>query len=200
MKTYELKLIKTPLWNPLTVYIDNKGYVLDNIVFYHKDGTIIDVGCGWFGTNSFDVLIATSKPLKRKIKVDFSKKETFIIKSSCTYENRYILYIPIEDILIRTNYTKDNTGIRVNYKFIDMNNHECTWYKYVKTFLSMKYNIIEEFNNEIQKLDKFSYTNIPQKEFDMIINNLKRLYNEYQKTLQHIENYTVEDYFKEVIQ
>ena len=35
-------------------------------------------------------------------------------------------------------------------------------------------------------------------EFDTIINNLKTLYNKYQKVLQDIENYTVEDYFKEM--
>ena len=72
------------------------------------------------------------------------------------------------------------------------------WHGYVKIFHNTKYSIIEKFEAEKKKLDEFSYSNIPQNEFDTIINNLKTLYNKYQKVLQDIENYTVEDYFKEM--
>ncbi len=200
MKTYELKLIKTPLWNPLTVYINNVGYSLDDIIFYNTDGFVMNVGQGWFGQNSYEVVIATSKPCKRKIKVDFSKNETFIIKSNCTYDKRYSLYIPMDDIMITTTYTKDIIGIRANHKFVDLNDHECIWSEYVKTFYTMKYDITEKFVAESKKLEKLSCGNIPQNEFDTIIQNLKQLYDKYQKVLHDIENYTVEDYFKEVIQ
>lgn len=198
MKTYELKLIKRPLWNPLTVYINNVGYSLDDIVFYNKDGIVMNVGQGWFGQNSFEVVIATSKPCKRKIKINFNKNETFVIRTDCTYNKRYALYIPIDDVMITTTYTKDSIGIRANHKFIDLNDHECIWHGYVKIFHNTKYSIIEKFEAEKKKLDEFSYSNIPQNEFDTIINNLKTLYNKYQKVLQDIENYTVEDYFKEM--
>lgn len=199
MKTYELKLMKTPLWNPLTVYIDNVGYSLCDIVFYNEDGIVMTVGQGWFGQNSFEVVIATSKPCKRKIKVNFSKNETFVIKSDdCTYDKRYALYIPIDDVMITTTYTKDSIGIRANHKFVDLNDHECIWSEYVKTFYTMKYDITEKFVAESKKLEKLSHTNIPQNEFDTIIQNLKQLYDKYQKVLQDIENYTVEDYFKEM--
>lgn len=198
MKMYELKLIKTPLWNPLTVYINNVGYSLDDIIFYNTDGFVMNVGQGWFGQNSYEVVIATSKPCKRKIKVDFSKNETFIIKSNCTYDKRYSLYIPMDDIMITTTYTKDNFGIKANHKFIDLNEHECVWSEYVKNFYNMKYDITENFVEESKKLEKLSYGNISQNEFDTIIQNLKQLYDKYQKVLQDIENYTVEDYFEEV--
>lgn len=200
MKTYELKLIKTPLWNPLTVYINNVGYSLDDIIFYNTDGFVMNVGQGWFGQNSYEVVIATSKPCKRKIKVDFSKNETFVIRTDCTYDKRYALYIPIDDVMITTTYTKDNIGIRANHKFIDLNEHECIWSEYVKTFYTMKYDVTEKFVEESKKLEKLSCGNIPQNEFDTIIQNLKQLYDKYQKVVQDIENYTVEDYFKEVIQ
>lgn len=201
MKTYELKLIKTPLWNPLTVYLDSGSYPLNNIVFYNEDGIVMNVGKGWFGQNSFGVTIATSKPCKRKIKVNFSKNETFVIKSDdCTYDKRYDLYVPINDIMITTTYTKDIIGIRANHKFVDLNDHECIWSEYVKTFYTMKYDITEKFVAESKKLEKLSCGNIPQNEFDTIIQNLKQLYDKYQKVLHDIENYTVEDYFKEVIQ
>ena len=201
MKTYELKLIKTPLWNPLTVYFDSGSYPLNNIVFYNEDGIVMDVGKGWFGQNSFGVTIATSKPCKRKIKVNFSKNETFVIKSDdCTYDKRYDLYIPITDVMITTTYIKDDIGIRANHKFVDLNDHECIWSEYVKTFYTMKYDITEKFVAESKKLEKLSCGNIPQNEFDTIIQNLKQLYDKYQKVLHDIENYTVEDYFKEEIQ
>lgn len=200
MKTYELKLIKTPLWNPLTVYLDSGSYPLNDIVFYNEDGIVMSVGKGWFGQNSFGVTIATSKPCKRKIKVNFSKNETFVIKSANIYNKRYNLYIPINDVMITTTYIKDNIGIKANHKFIDLNGHECIWSEYVKTFYNMKYDISGKFVVEIKKLEKLSYANIPQNEFDTIIQNLKQLYDKYQKVLQDIENYTVEDYFKEVIQ
>ena len=201
MKTYELKLIKTPLWNPLTAYLDSGSYPLNNIVFYNEDGIVMDVGKGWFGQNSFGVTIATSKPCKRKIKVNFSKNETFVIKSDdCTYDKRYDLYIPITDVMITTTYIKDDIGIRANHKFVDLNDHECIWSEYVKTFYTMKYDITEKFIAESKKLEKLSCGNIPQNEFDTIIQNLKQLYDKYQKVLHDIENYTVEDYFKEVIQ
>ena len=198
MKTYELKLIKTPLWNPLTVYLDSGSYPLNNIVFYNEDGIVMDVGKGWFGQNSYDVVIATSKPCKRKVKVDFNKNETFVIKSANIYNKRYNLYIPINDVMITTTYIKDNIGIKANHKFIDLNGHECIWSEYVKTFYNMKYDISEKFVVEIKKLEKLSYANIPQNEFDTIIQNLKQLYDKYQKVFQDIENYTVEDYFEEV--
>ena len=199
MKTYELKLIKTPLWNPLTVYFDSGSYPLNNIVFYNEDGIVMDVGKGWFGQNSFGVTIATSKPCKRKIKVNFSKNETFVIKSDdCTYDKRYDLYIPITDVMITTTYIKDDIGIRANHKFVDLNDHECIWSEYVKTFYTMKYDITEKFVAESKKLEKLSCGNIPQNEFDTIIQNLKQLYDKYQKVLHDIENYTVEDYFKEM--
>ena len=201
MKTYELKLIKTPLWNPFTVYLDSGSYPLNNIVFYNEDGIVMDVGKGWFGQNSFGVTIATSKPCKRKIKVNFSKNETFVIKSDdCTYDKRYNLYIPINDVMITTTYIKDDIGIRANHKFVDLNDHECIWSEYVKTFYTMKYDITEKFVAESKKLEKLSCGNIPQNEFDTIIQNLKQLYDKYQKVLHDIENYTVEDYFEEVIQ
>ena len=200
MKTYELKLIKRPLWNPLTVYINNVGYSLDDIIFYNTDGFVMNVGQGWFGQNSYEVVIATSKPCKRKIKVDFSKNETFVIRTDCTYDKRYDLYVPINDIMITTTYTKDIIGIRANHKFVDLNDHECIWSEYVKTFYTMKYDITEKFVAESKKLEKLSCGNIPQNEFDTIIQNLKQLYDKYQKVLHDIENYTVEDYFKEVIQ
>ena len=200
MKTYELKLMKTPLWNPLTVYLDSGSYPLNDIVFYNEDGIVMSVGKGWFGQNSFGVTIATSKPCKRKIKVNFSKNETFVIKSANIYNKRYNLYIPINDVMITTTYIKDNIGIKANHKFIDLNGHECIWSEYVKTFYNMKYDISGKFVVEIKKLEKLSYANIPQNEFDTIIQNLKQLYDKYQKVLQDIENYTVEDYFKEVIQ
>lgn len=201
MKTYELKLIKTPLWNPLTVYINNVGYSLDDIIFYNTDGFVMNVGQGWFGQNSYEVVIATSKPCKRKIKVDFSKNETFVIKSDdCTYDKRYDLYVPINDIMITTTYTKDIIGIRANHKFVDLNDHECIWSEYMKTFYTMKYDITEKFVAESKKLEKLSCGNIPQNEFDTIIQNLKQLYDKYQKVLHDIENYTVEDYFRELQQ
>ena len=56
------------------------------------------------------------------------------------------------------------------------------------------------FCTKIKKLEKLSYANIPQNEFDTIIQNLKQLYDKYQKDLQDIENYTVEDYFRELQQ
>lgn len=198
MKTYELKLIKTPLWNPLTVYLDSGSYPLNNIVFYNEDGIVMDVGEGWFGQNSFGVTIATSKPCKRKIKVNFSKNETFVIKSDYAYDKRYNLYIPITDVMITTTYIKDDIGIKANHKFIDLNEHECIWSEYVKSFYTIKYDITEKFVKESKKLEKLSHTNIPQNEFDTIIQNLKQLYDKYQKVLQDIENYTVEDYFEEV--
>ena len=201
MKIYELKLIKTTLfWNPLTVYINDKIYELDNIIFYSKDGSMMPVGKGWFGQNSYDVVIATSKPCKRKVKVDFNKNETFVIKSANIYNKRYNLYIPINDVMITTTYIKDNIGIKANHKFVDLNDHECIWSEYVKTFYTMKYDITEKFVAESKKLEKLSCGNIPQNEFDTIIQNLKQLYDKYQKVLHDIENYTVEDYFKEVIQ
>ena len=47
MKTYELKLIKTTLWNPLTVYLDSGSYPLNDIVFYNEDGIVVDYCYGY---------------------------------------------------------------------------------------------------------------------------------------------------------
>ena len=200
MKTYELNLFKiSPWYNPLYVSINNNSYELNDIKFYDDSGVVIDVSRGWFGDSSFNVSIATSKPIKRKIKLDFSKKIPFIIKSKCSYATKYDLFIPISDVFITTTYQRTNTGILAKYKFIDMNDNECSWEHYVKIFSSIKYNTLIPFQKEVEKLNKLSiYDNIPEEEFKEIINNWNTLYNDYQKTLKDIEEYTVEDYFNEI--
>lgn len=196
-KMYEVNLLKSySYYNPLGVVIDGKLYTLDKIHFYNEDGIVYTNTKSWFGQYSFDVHLKTTKEIRRKIKIDYSKSIPFIIRSQCDWDTRYDLYLPIEDFDLKVSHQKRDTLIMQKVEFYDENNQLCafeTCVKYLRHQL-IKINIkYQEHLKNIKSLD-----GITEMYFLDEIAMLKGLAEEYYKEQQNIADYTVEDYLKEI--
>lgn len=128
---------------------------LNSIIVYDKNGIIAKNKYGYFDN---DKTIEIKGEIKRKIKVDFSKTENFVIKSKKDYaENRYDLYI-----------YKDNASLQ----FLGFE-------KQIDLILA-KYSLNGgEFSNVYKRLyeDKFEL----KEEFEEICNKIKYYVLPYEK-------------------
>ena len=106
-----MKLYRTAKWyNPFSVEVSGKGYMINSISIFHDGERIAYSGQGWFGhSNNFDELeIDCECVLKRKI--DLNCKTAFIVKAADTYEVRYDLYIPDSAVLLSDPTYKFNSS------------------------------------------------------------------------------------------
>lgn len=195
---FELVLRKTVSWmNPLNVEINNKNYELDNIRFYNKDGVISSTGHGWFNNNSnFDVVLSTSKPIKKKNKIDFSQNIPFIVKADSYTVSRYDLFLPISDFDITTEFQKIDNFIFACYKMYDKYERALTWKTYQASLEEQKRDIERNIADIGEQLKNISFSPISQHEFNELVDRLENLYVKLQQEEQKIHNYTVDDYLK----
>jgi len=87
-----------PWFNPYFV----KGRELRNIIFFRADGTTVEVGRGWFGSNNVRGTFAIDGECLNKHKPDFKLTQPFLIPVPLKYsterrnhEKHGILYIPL---------------------------------------------------------------------------------------------------------
>lgn len=203
-KTNTIVLYKSNSWyQPLFAHVGDIGYKLNNILFYDNNDIVYQTGHGWFNSEfsntSFDVKLTTSKPIKRKIKMDFSKNQPFIIKYDDSYGDiTYDLYLPLSDFDIEYKYKKEGDSIFKIFYLIDDNGNELYGKENVKYLGSIPFNARIKIQ-EIGKLfSDYSYTPMTEKEFDDNLQFLKQAYIEHIDALEYVKNYTVEDYLKEL--
>lgn len=197
-------LYKSSSWyQPLFVHVGNMVCKLNNILFYDNDNIVYQTGHGWFNSEfsntSFDVRLLTSKPIKRKIKMDFSKNQPFVIKYDDSYGDvTYDLYLPLSDFDIEYKYKKEGDSIFKIFYLIDDNGNKLYGKENVKYLGSIPFSARIKIQ-EIGKLfSDYSYTPMTEKEFDDNLHSLKQAYIEHIDALEYVKNYTVEDYLKEL--
>ena len=196
-KKYEINLLKRNSWyNPLYVIIKDCPYQLDKIHFYNEDGIVYTNTNSWFGEYSFNIHLKTTKEIKRKIKVDFSNRLPFIIRSQCDWDTRYDLYLPIEDFDLKVSYEKCGGMIMQKVEFYDEDNQLCDFKTCVKCLHHQLLEINIKYQEHLKNIN--SLTNITEMYFLKEIAILKGLAEEYHREQENIANYTVEDYLKEI--
>lgn len=106
--------IKYHGFNPYHVSVNGKTYEIKNIVFYKEDGTLIEVGQGWFGDNNrFPILIIPDVIHRRVQKFD---GKTFIISQKRDWLDRNdphphaVIYIPLEYFVFEVTTREENHG------------------------------------------------------------------------------------------
>lgn len=196
-KRYEINLFKRKSWyNFLYVIIKDCPYQLDKIHFYNEDGIVYTNTKSWFGEYSFNVHLKTTKEIKRKIKVDFSNKLPFVIRSQCDWDTRYDLYLPIEDFDLKVSYEKHGSMIMQKVEFYDEDNQLCDFKTCVKYLRQQLIEIDIKYQKHLENIK--SLENMTEMYFLNEITTLKGLLEEYHREQENIANYTVEDYLKEI--
>ena len=157
----------------LSVWVDKSKtyYSLCAIHFYNKKGDVIVQDYGYFDN---DEILSFKGNVVRKIKVDFSKKENFVIKSKKSYnfDNDYELYIYVNN---------------VDFKYVGLKKeYECVFRVYTVNGIEVKQNIkflknrfweIENLlKNEKAKIEDYKLP-LKQEEIEEICNNIVK-YNQ----------------------
>lgn len=196
-KMYEVNLFKKGSWyNPLYVEVGDNFYQLETIHFYNENGIVYTNPKGWFGYKSFNVFLKTSKEIKRKIKIDFSKEIPFIVRSKYEWDKNYDLYLPIKDFNLEISYNKTQSTIMQEIKFYDDHRHLCEFSYCVKYLNNKLLDINYEYQKHLEKINSLNL--ISKKGFLAELEIIQDLAKQYYEENQNIKNYTVEDYLKEI--
>lgn len=191
-------LIKNADWyNPFTAITTNgNGYELNKIHFYNEDGIILSTASGWFdeknnGNNSFNNGVKIDD-IHLRNKVNFDKKENFIVKNNNDYNifNRYDLYIYYKNVDFKTHDIVISCNISGNYsiKLEDIVlNCNCylgsatkksdevryKYYDMIDNLKNFKYGDISELIKKVKELEKTikQYEKIKEFEKDDVKNN-----------------------------
>lgn len=188
-------IIKEAIWyNPyIAIDVKNNMYKLDNIMIYSEYGVLLETDRGWFGNNN-DLGDRYIGDINKRMKIDFSKKENFVIKSQkkdYKFENNYTLYIYYKNIncqflgysiglFLETNFT-----ILDGYKIDD-----------VIGFTDRKTKKIE-YSEELRKaFDKMTSYNFSYHwdEMEKAIKTIKKARKQLEEAKEIEKNYTLKDW------
>ena len=182
---------KSNWYRVLYVTLENGTEVeLNSIIVYDKNGIIVKNGYGYFDN---DKTIEIKGEIKRKIKIDFSKTENFVIKSKKDYtENRYDLYI------YKDNASLQFLGFRKQIDIIlaDYNLNGGEFAKYVKPPGENKFNLKEQFEEEYNKIHLYDLPH-DKEELQQIFDKMTEINNKMLEEKQKIEDFNVDTMKKE---
>lgn len=189
-------LIKEAVWYNPYIAKDTKGngYKLDNIIIYSEHGVLLETDRGWFGDNN-DLGERYIGDINKRTKIDFSKKENFIIKShkkDYKLETNYTLYIYYENINCKfLGYSITSLFLETNFTILD-------GYKIddVIGFTERKSKAIEysdELKEAFKKIDSYNFS-YHYEEIEKAIKTIKKAHNEYIKAKEIEKNYTLKDW------
>lgn len=153
-----MKLERTPYYNPFIL----EGRSVKEIVFFNANGEIVRNSRGWFGSGNNELRDGLEIPeVKKRLKEDFSRKESFYMTFKGEYSHegtlaRLYLYVDGETIKQRpttyrtdcyngyeiyhyAEYHFDILGVPVSFEFVD-------WIE--KTALAEE---LDELKKEIEK-------------------------------------------------
>lgn len=189
-------IIKAAVWyNPYTA-IDTKGnaYELNNIIIYSDHGVLLETDRGWFGNNN-DLGDQCIGDINKRMKIDFSKKENFVIKSqkkNYKLETKYTLYIYYKNI--NCNFL----GYSITSLFLETNFTIFDEYKIndVIGFTKRKSQIIEysdELQEALKKINSYNFSN-HYKEVEKAIKTIKKAHKQLEEAKEIEKNYKLKDW------
>lgn len=188
-------IIQEATWHNPYIAIDtkNNGYELDNIIIYSEHGVLLETDLGWFGYNNNlgDQYIGD---INKRMKIDFSKKENFIIKSQkkdYKFEAKHTLYIYYKninceflgysiDLFLKTNFTiLDGYKIDNVIGFTDRK--------------TKKIEYSEELKDAFGKIDSYNFTSHYEK-VEKAIKTIKKAHKQLEEAKEIEKNYTLKDW------
>ena len=192
-------------YNPYTLSLPNgRGYVLNGLAFFDPSAqeVIVRNRSGWFGdTNKIEHLhFWTDKPLVRKIQLDLSVKHPFYIKADCSWESCYDLYIPMTDLPhIKYRYFKvSKVGIM---RDSDVGQPD-PQHNYLRELVHPFYDALNArcaLEDKFQSIKgAYGIIEYSDEQWESTIQELKELRHRYFVARSAEEDYTVQDYLKEI--
>lgn len=178
-------------------------YTIEKINFYDKNGVVISSYSGWLENKGRDLeylcLNIDEIPLKRK--EDFSIKGAFIISKGKDFsdELKAELYINIDVVGLHfTEYRKEYDNIRKYYVGHDYNNNEFEVFQNKKFIKEQWYLYKEKIEVISKKLSYIFMGSITEEEYKKYISDLKKYGNKLFEEEKKCNEYSVEDYLKEL--
>lgn len=188
----ETRLYQKVSWyRPLYVDIADKSYLLGDIFFYNDNGIIVEVGNGFFeNTESLTI----KGEVVRKIKIDLTKKQNFIVKYKDKYyaddEVKYAIYIYADNVDLQ--YVGKEKSYDYLYDKYIVNGIEFT--RYIKDLSKNLNDINTKAELEVKKLtDIFRYGGRGIEESDLltIFRNIQDYNRQILDEVEMIKNYKV---------
>lgn len=171
---------------------DSKQYELKNVIVF-KDNEI-KIIANYFSDNFNDYRFIVKGNISRKLKVDLSSKENFVVKAniqnSWNDKTQYDLYINGD----LNNYELiglklSGTRLDICYKLNDFDCRQCIGWNH-KESGKVKY---KEFDETYKKINSYSLDN---ENMEQNIKDLLSVYRKYKKAIETEKQYTEKDYLK----
>lgn len=185
-------LITQAAWyNPFTaVTKDLKCYELDNIIIYCENGILIETNQGWFdrGNNDLKEGLEIEPEIIYKRKVDFTKKENFVIKSekkSYRFDCKYTLYLYYKNVNYKYNgLTLDSLFLNINYSILN----EYNFIDVIGDRHKKSRDIENKITDIIKQLDHYNFY-YHNDIFNKALKDLKKISNNFIKVKNIEDNY-----------
>lgn len=194
----ESKTIKVihPRFDSFRVLVgDNNAYALNEIYLYKENGEVYQLRK--VPNKGFEIV--SPQEIKRKTKKDFSKNLPFIYKEENQFWSREILYnmfLPEKLFELSEEYEfkfKNQIALHLHTQYEDLTFSRTL--KYLDEDCA-KSAAIEEFLKQFDS--KYKLEGFTIEEINKLVKEFKGLLLDFKKYQEYKENYSVEQYFKEL--
>lgn len=180
----ENKLFRKEKWyRPLYITIENKDYLLSNIIFFNETGIILENEYGYFDN---DKELEFEGKTSRKIKENFNLKENYIMKDKKDWgNNTYKLYIYEKNVKFK------NTGVIKEYGFIYntfLINDNIKAKQYIRNLEDSEYKYQDLIKKEMEKMQTYRLP-LEEKEMNKILSNIKKYNKKILEIIEYSKNY-----------
>lgn len=188
-------IIKEAIWYNPYIAIDTKNnmYKLDNIIIYSEYGVLLETDRGWFGNNN-DLGDQYIGDINKRMKIDFAKKENFVIKShkkDYKFETNYTLYIYYKNINCK--FSGYSIGLFLETNFTIFDGYKIDDVIGFTDRKSKKIEYSEELKKAFEKMTLYNF-DYHWKEVEKAIKTIKKARKQLEEAKEIEKNYTLKDW------
>ena len=188
-------IIKEAIWyNPyVAIDVKDNAYKLDNIMIYSEHGVLLETDRGWFGNNN-DLGDRYIGDINKRMKIDFSKKENFVIKSpkkDYKFESNYTLYIYYKNI--NCQFLGYSIGLFLETNFTILDGYKIDDVIGFTDRKTKKIEYSEELRKAFEKMTSYNFS-YHWDEMEKNIKTIKKARKQLEEAKEIEKNYTLKDW------